>query len=194
MKNLMVNKEDAVLVLIDFQEKLLPAMTDAEELEQTVIKLIQGCRVMGTDILVTQQYTKGLGFTTAPITEAITAELFDGYVPAAEFSYIEKTTFSAMKTAEFAEALAATGKKTVILAGIEAHICTQQTCLQLLEKGYNVFVISDAIASRSQHNKECGEKRMAAAGAVVTTYEAVLYEMLGGAGKEGFKQISKIVK
>jgi len=81
--------------IIDFQEKLMPAIKNTEELEKTAAKLIQGCRVLGLDILLTQQYTKGLGATTAPILEALTSELFDGYVPETTVTPIEKTDFSA---------------------------------------------------------------------------------------------------
>jgi len=194
MKKLQIEKKDAILVAIDFQEKLLPAMKNADELENTVAKLIKGCRVLGVDILLTQQYTKGLGETTAPILEALTCELFDGYVPKTTVTPIEKTDFSAMKVAEFREALKASGKNTVILCGIEAHICVQQTCLDMLEAGYEVFVINDCISSRSNSDKKYSVRRMSEAGAVCTTYESALYEMLGGAKEDGFKQISKIVK
>lgn len=194
MKKLQIEKNDAILVAIDFQEKLLPAMKNADELEETVIKLIQGCRVLGVPVIVTQQYTKGLGETTAPIRAALTEELFEGYVPAASFTPIEKTDFSAMKVEEFKEALKAEGKNTVILCGIEAHICVQQTCIELLEAGYDVFVINDCISSRSSSNKKYSVRRMSEAGAICTTYESALYEMLGGAKEAGFKQISRIVK
>lgn len=189
-----IKREDVVLVAVDFQEKLLPAVHKSEELEATMVRLIQGCRVLGTDIIVTEQYPKGLGRTVTAIDAALTETLFEGEVPAAQYIPIEKTAFSAMRDAAFAEKLQATGKKTVLLCGIEAHICTQQLCMDLLEEGYNVFVIQDGISSRSKHNKKVACTRMSAAGAVLTTYEAALYEMLEGKDNPAFKKISKIVK
>lgn len=189
-----IKKEDAVLVVVDFQEKLMPAMRKNEELEETIVRLIQGCRVLGADIIVTEQYPKGLGRTVPAIDEALTAELFEGEVPAAQYTPIEKTAFSAMRDAAFVEKLRRTGKKTILLCGIEAHICTQQLCMDLLEEGYNVFVIEDGISSRNKYNKKVACTRMTAAGAVLTTYEAALYEMLEGKDNPCFKKTARIVK
>lgn len=189
-----IKKEDAVLVIVDFQEKLLPAMKKSEELEETIVRFAKGCRTLGLDIIVTEQYPKGLGRTTAAINEALTAELFEGEIPKEEYVPVEKTVFSAMRDGVFAERLREIGKRTVLLCGIEAHICTQQLCMDLLEEGYNVFVIEDGISSRSKHNKKVACTRMTAAGAVLTTYEAALYEMLEGKDSLEFKKISKIIK
>ena len=176
-------KEDAVLAVIDLQEKLMPAMANAQQLEHTALKLIKGLKILGVPAIVTQQYTKGLGATIPSVAQAL-----------GDYEPVEKTTFSAMKEPAFAEALKKSGKKTVILIGIEAHICVQQTALQLLEEGCRVYVIRDCIASRSETDSACSMQRMAAAGVVITTYESILYELLGGAGEEGFKAISSIVK
>lgn len=193
MKVLKIKKEDAVLVAIDFQQKLMPVMKNADELERTMEKLIKGCRHVGVPILVTQQYTKGLGATVEPLINALEAPL-DENIGEAEFAPIEKTTFSAMGEPEFVKALEATGKKTVIITGIEAHICVQQTTLDLLEACYNVFLVNDAVASRSNMDKKYAVRRMSDAGAIGTTYESVLFELVGGAKQPGFKQISAIVK
>lgn len=179
----LIKKEDAVLVAIDFQTKLMPAMTDMKNLEETAEKLIKGIRILDIPVLVTQQYTKGLGPTTEKIGNAL-----GEHIP------IEKNTFSAMGTPDFVKELEKTGKKSVILIGIEAHICVQQTALQLLEAGYQVYVIQDCIASRKESDSLCSLQRMAVAGAVITTYEAILYELMGGSKAEGFKAISAIVK
>jgi len=95
---------------------------------------------------------------------------------------------------EFVKALEASGKKTVIMTGIEAHICVQQTVLDLLEADYQVFIVSDAVDSRTKANKKAAVRRMVQSGAIETTYEAVLFELVGGAKQPGFKQISAIVK
>ncbi|MGI6203701.1 MAG: hydrolase [Anaerovoracaceae bacterium] len=179
----MIRKDDAVVLAIDFQENIIKAMHEKEALTDCAARLFEGAKVLGVPVLVTQQYTKGLGETIPQIAEAI-----------GEFEHVEKTTFSALRTPEFAERLKAAGKKQVILTGIEAHVCVQQTALELLNEGYEVFVISDCISSRKQKDKKEAERRMVHAGCTLTTYEAALFEMLEGSKSEGFREISKIVK
>ncbi|NLE26265.1 MAG: hydrolase [Clostridiaceae bacterium] len=178
-----LKKEDAILVIIDFQEKLMPAIKDNEEISRSVEILIKGCRIMGVPIIVTQQYTKGLGDTIPSIKEAI-----------GDQTAIEKTSFSCCGETVFSERLIEIQQKSVIIAGVEAHICVQQTVLDLLEKGYKVFIAADCIGSRKEIDKEIALRRMENSGAVVTTGEAVLFELCGGAKTEGFKEISKLVK
>ena len=179
----LMNINDSVLVVIDCQTKLMPAIKDTEVLEQTVVKLSKGIKAMDVPVVVTQQYTKGLGPTTDDICEAL-----------GEFEPIEKVTFSAMGTQEFVDAMKALGRNNVIMTGTETHICVQQTTLELLDAGYNVYLVQDCVGSRSENDKNIACQRMAAAGAVVTTYEAVLYELLKGAKAEAFKAVSAIVK
>lgn len=179
----LIKKDDAVLVAIDFQERLMPAMADPKSLEATVIKLAKGIKALDIPVIVTQQYTKGLGETVTPIREAL-----------GDYQPIDKTTFSALGQPDFVQVLEASGKKTVILAGIEAHICVQQTAIELIDRGYSVYIIQDCIASRKESDNLCSQQRMAAAGAVITTYESVLYELLRGAKADGFKAVSAIVK
>ncbi|MGI6733361.1 MAG: hydrolase [Anaerovoracaceae bacterium] len=183
MKPLRIRKEEAILVLIDFQERLMPAMKGSEELEEATVKLVKGCRILGVPILVTQQYTKGLGPTIPSIHDAI-----------GEYEPIEKTAFSAMGEPVFVEKLKESKRKTVILAGIESHVCVLQTALDLIEEGYTVFLVNDCVASRSNSDKKYAQRRIAESGAVGTTYESVLFELLGGARQEGFKDISALVK
>ncbi len=178
-----LEKEDSVLILIDFQEKLMPAIKANDELEKTVIKLIKGCRVFNVPVIMTQQYTKGLGETVAPIREA-----------AGELSPVEKTAFSCMGEPEFIQELERIGRTSVIIAGIEAHICVQQTVLDLLESGYRVFIVYDCIGSRNNQDKKYAGRRMTASGAIGTTYESVLFELCKNAKTEGFKEISRLVR
>jgi len=178
-----LNREDAVLVVIDFQERLLPAMKDHEELEESVCRLINGIRTLDVPVLVTQQYTKGLGQTVPDIAEAL-----------GDFSPIEKINFSATGELSFLEALNKTGKSSIILCGIEAHVCVAQTALILLELGYDVFLVEDAVSSRSKTDKKTAINRMVQAGARPVTVEAVLFELLGSAKAAEFKEISRIVK
>jgi nicotinamidase-related amidase len=194
-----LKRSETVLALIDFQERLIPAMCEGEALSLRAARLIRGCRVLGIPILATQQYTRGLGETVGAIAAALTDELpadknGAGAVPAAAFVPIEKTRFSAMGEPEFERGLRASGRKSVLVCGVEAHVCVLQTVLDLLAEGFDAFFVSDLISSRRRGDAEAAFRRMAAAGAVETTYESVLFELLEGAGESGFKQISGLVK
>jgi nicotinamidase-related amidase len=178
-----LKREDVVLVMIDFQERLMPAMRDHDDLEESVCKLVNGIRALDVPVLVTQQYTKGLGSTVPAIAEALGA-----------FLPIEKTDFSAAGELNFLEALNETGKTSIILCGIETHVCVAQTALTLLELGYDVFLVEDAVSSRDKTDKKTAIKRMVQAGARPVTVEAVLFELLGTAKAVEFKEISRIVK
>jgi nicotinamidase-related amidase len=178
-----IEREQAIAIVVDYQEKLLPVMNEREQLIHNSCILLEGLKALDVPMLVTQQYTKGLGSTTDDICEAL-----------GEFEPVEKVTFSAMGTQEFVDAMKVAGRKNVIMTGTETHICVQQTTLELLEAGYNVYLVQDCVGSRKDNDKNIACQRMAAAGAVVTTYEAVLYELLKGAKAEGFKTVSAIVK
>ncbi len=178
-----LKREDSILVMVDFQERLMPAMKEHDDLEESVCKLVQGIRTLDVPIIVTQQYTKGLGPTVPAIAEAL-----------GEFSPIEKTDFSAAGELNFLEALNEAGKTTVILCGIETHVCVAQTALILLELGYDVFLVEDAVSSRDKNDKKVAIRRMVQAGARPVTVEAVLFELLGTAKAAEFKEISRIVK
>lgn len=188
-----LKKEDAILIGIDFQERLMPAMKGKEELEASVIKLIKGCRILGVPVIMTQQYTKGLGSTIPSIAGALTDSLGED-LPEAGFQPVEKTSFSAVGEPDFLKRLENLGRKTVIISGIEAHVCVQQTVIDLLENGYIVFVANDCISSRNNTDKKYSQRRMGDAGAVGTTCESILFELCGGAREPGFKQISTLVK
>ena len=179
----LMNKEDALFVVIDFQEKLIPVMHDKANLEDKVCRLASGMKKLGIPNIVTQQYTKGIGETIPSIAEAI-----------GKFTPIDKTTFSCLGNDEFVDRLEAAGKHDIVICGIEAHICLQQTVIELLAKGYRVYVPADCASSRSENDKLWSLARMGEAGAVITTYEAILYELVGDAKAEEFKAISKIVK
>ena len=179
----MLNKDNAVFIAIDFQEKLIVAMNNAAELEATTAKLCKGIDVMGIPKLVTTQYAKGLGPTTEAITEAL-----------GEFEPIDKATFSVFGNEEFMSAFKAIDKKQVIICGIEAHICLQQSALELIEMGYEVYVPADCISSRKEYDCQISIERMRAAGCIITTYESVLYELMKGSKAPEFKEISAIVK
>ena len=179
----MMNREDTLAVFIDFQEKLMPAMSNKEVLEDKVVRLAEGLKVLDIPHIVTQQYTKGIGETIPSIAEAI-----------GEFEAIDKTCFGCMGNVEFVNQVELAEKKNIIVCGIEAHICVQQTVEQLIEEGYRVYVPVDCLSSRSQNDFLWATERMERAGAILTTYESVLYELLVDSKAPEFKAISAIVK
>lgn len=179
----MLKTEDTLVVLVDFQVRLLPSIANHEELEEVAATFIRGCRVLGLPILVLQQYTKGLGETTDKLKDAL-----------GSFEPIEKVIFSGYPVAEFKRQLTESGRKNIVVAGIEAHVCVQQTVLDLLADGYNVYVLADCIGSRKDSDKMYSEKRMSAQGAVITTMESVLFELLGAADHPKRKEITNLVK
>ena len=172
----LLTRDDTAFVAIDFQERLVPAMSGKEKLTEKTERLAKGMQALGIPTVVTQQYTKGLGSTIPSIAEAL-----------GEFEPIDKFTFGCMENEEL-------GRKNIVICGIEAHICVQQTALQLMEAGYNVYLVVDCISSRSEEDKLWAVTRMGEAGAVITTYEAVLYEILRNSKADGFKAVSAIVK
>lgn len=180
---MLIKKEETLLVVVDVQEKLMPIIKMSDELSDSMVKMITGAKILNVPILVTQQYTRGLGDTTQPIKEAL-----------GDFEPIEKTAFGCCAEPAFMEALEKSGKKTVVLIGIETHICVQQTALALIEKGYNVVLLADCLGSRSNNDKKYGIRRMSESGAVVTTCESLLFELLGDAKADSFRAISKLVK
>jgi len=171
------------LVVVDIQERLLPAIFEQERVVQNAVRLLQGAAVLQVPIFATEQYRKGLGRTVPEVAAAI-----PGFAP------IEKLEFSACGAAGFVPALQAAQVADAVLCGIEAHVCVSQTCLDLLEKGFGVFVAADAVSSRTPENYRLGLDRMRAAGAVIVSTEMVLFELLERAGTEEFKQILALVK
>ncbi len=178
-----IHAEDTVALFIDFQEKLVPVISQNSEIVKKAAILAQGLTEIGVPFGVSQQYTKGLGETVPELTGVIES-----------FQYIEKHTFSCFGCDEIANWVKAQEKKTILICGVEAHICVMQTVIDLLEDGYRVFVVADCVGSRNPYDKEIGLERMKAEGAILTTCEACLFELTGGAKSPHFKAISKLVK
>lgn len=179
-----LSEQQAALVVIDLQEKLLPAIHEAERITDACRLMIRAAEAFELPMLLTEQYPKGLGTTVLPIMELIGPVGVEA---------IEKTLFSAC-TEGFCDALKATQRKQVIVVGIESHVCVQQTVLDLRRMGYNVWVCADAVGSRDPFDCEMALHRMRQAGAFVTTTESVIFELTREAGTERFKQVLKIVK
>ncbi len=179
-----ISKADTALIVIDVQERLTPAMDPKvyERIRNNIIKLIKGFKIIGSPVLVTQQYTKGLGNTVSEITAEAGNDFF------------EKVTFSCCGEKAFVEELKNKGIRNVVLAGMETHVCVLQTAVDLLEAGFGVHVVADSVCSRAKFNWEIGLRFMEKAGAVVTISEAVLFQLLGTAGTPEFKEVSKLIK
>ncbi len=182
-KSLRLTRARAGLVVVDIQERLLPAIFEKERVVQNAVRLIQGAAVLRVPVFATEQYRKGLGPTVPEVATAI-----PGFAP------MEKVAFSACGADEFVPALKKQKVSEAILCGLEAHVCVPQTCLDLLDKGFRVFVVADAVSSRTPENSRLGVDRMRHAGAVIVSTEMVLFELLAQAGTAEFKQVLALVK
>jgi nicotinamidase-related amidase len=178
-----INRSKACLVVVDIQDRLLPQIFEKERLIQSTLLLIKGLAILRIPMLVTEQYRKGLGLTAPEIASAI-----------ANFSPLEKATFSACGVEGFKDALKAKGNSDVILCGMESHICVLHTCLDLLDEGFNVFVAADAVSSRTLENYRLGLDRMRDAGAIIGSTEMVLFELLERAGTDEFRKVLPLVR
>ena len=178
-----LKREQTALLIIDIQEKIFRVMLSPEFIVQNTIKLIEGFRILGSPIFVTEQYPKGLGETESRIKESL-----KGIVP------IQKLSFSCSGAENLFEMLKYKNIKQVAVAGIESHVCVQQTALDLLANGFQVSLAADACSSRKETDYNIALERMRSAGVIVTTTEAILFELMNACGTEEFKQISKIVK
>ncbi len=178
--NLVCGK-DCVLIIIDIQEKLYPHVKNPNFVSN-LNKLIKTSQLLGIPIIVTEQ--EKLGQTIEPVRQAL------GKV----YNPIKKMSFSCMDNKEFRERLEELKKRTCILTGIESHICVEQTALDLLENGYKVHVIEDAISSRKEIDLNSALSKMRYSGIIVTTTEMIMYELMRTAEDKRFKEFLKIVK
>ncbi len=179
-----LDAEKAVLVVIDVQERLVPAMPEDIylRLRNTVAMLVEVAGLLGLPVVTTEQYPKGIGHTV-PELAAVCNE-----------TVIEKVSFGCCGEPTFLEALKNTGRTQVLITGMEAHVCVYQTVLGLLEDGYYVHLIRDAICSRNKTDYLAGVANAGQAGAVVTTAETVMFQMLQESTHEQFRAVSKLVK
>lgn len=171
------------LLVVDFQERLVPAIHHGAAVVAEAARLIAAARALEVPVLATEQYPRGLGRTVPELAEAL-----DGVCPR------EKTVFSACGAEGLVAELEERSIEDVVLCGIETHVCVCQTALDLLDQGRRVFVAADAVSSRTAANREIGLDRMRCAGAIVVSTEMVIFEWLERAGTEEFKQVLSLVK
>ena len=171
----------SVLVIIDVQERINAVMADQGHVPRLSV-LYRAFRALGLPVLVTEQYPKGLGPTIPEL-----AGLLEG-------PPLVKDTFSAARDEAFMEALEALHPHRIVVTGIETHVCVTQTSLDLIHAGFQVHVPHDAVCSRRPRDRERALDRLATAGAVVTSTESALFELLDRCGTDDFKTVSKLVK
>ena len=179
----MFTVDKTALLIIDVQGKLAQLMHDKKALFDNLGRIVRGVKTLEIPILWAEQNPEGLGPTIPAIAEQLP-----------ELDPIAKTSFSCCGSEDFIEALSWVSRKQILVVGIEAHVCVYQTVMDLLERGYEVQVVADAVSSRTLENKKIGLKKMTGAGAGITSVETALFEILRVAKGEKFKEILKIVK
>ncbi|WNF38689.1 isochorismatase family protein [Bacillaceae bacterium IKA-2] len=179
----MLKKDQTAFVLVDVQGKLAEMVYESEFMIANLKKLIQGLKILEIPIIWLEQYPVGLGATTEKISQYLTDQL-----------PIQKMTFNGCKSEAFRDAVKATERSQMLVAGIEAHICVYQTAFGLKSMGYEVEVCKDAVSSRTLANKEIGFEKIKAAGIAQTGVETALFELMEIAEGDQFKQIIKLLK
>jgi nicotinamidase-related amidase len=180
---MLIRAEDSVLVVIDMQERLVPAMQAPARTIKNTRLLLTAAKACNVPTIITEQYPKGLGPTVSEIKASFP-----------ESPIIEKMHFSCMEDPQFKATFTSLNRKQAILVGMEAHICVVQTAASLIEQNYEVFVVSDATASRTVESEEACKVRLSASGAHIVTSEMVIFEWLGKAGTPAFKAVLPLIK
>eukprot|EP00298_Acanthocystis_sp_HF-20_P016003 c21348_g1_i1.p1 GENE.c21348_g1_i1~~c21348_g1_i1.p1 ORF type:complete len:189 (+),score=63.73 c21348_g1_i1:57-623(+) len=178
-----VNREECIFLLCDVQESFRAVATNFDATVFACNLLMKTAAILNIPVIVTEQYPKGLKHTVSEINIK-TSNVHGPY---------EKGLFS-MITEEVEKVLVASSRKTVVIFGLETHVCVQQTALDLIEKGYKVLVVADAVTSRTLFDRKFGLKRMMASGVQVSTSESILMELLKSKDAKEFKQISQLIK
>lgn len=178
-----INKEEAVGLIIDFQEKLIPHVSNNIEVVERTIILINGLLALGIPVAASKHYSKGVGDIPEQIKSVLPKDCT-----------FEKISFSWCDEPIFYQSVLPKDKKFVIIAGIESHVCVLQTTIDLLEAGYIPVIVEDCVSSRKEKDKSIALQRMLHSGAIVTTSESILFELCRYAGNDDFKAIFKLVK
>ncbi len=176
-------KKETAGLIVDMQERLFPHIFEHENIEKNTQILIMGLKILEVPIIITEQYRKGLGLTIPIIANALE-----------NYESIEKMSFSCCDSDNFEAELERVNKKNVIIAGIETHVCVLQTVVDLIEAGYQPVVVEDCVSSRNENDKRLAIERMRQEGAIISSYESILFELARVSGTDSFKAISKLVK
>ena len=178
----MLNTNETMLITVDMQEKIIPAMNNQNKLIKNTNILIQGCETLGLKILFTEQYKKGLGETSKQI------------IMPTNSTSLEKISFSIFGDEKIKNFINQNKIKNLIIIGIEAHVCVMLSALDALKNNYNVFIISDAISSRTQENYVNAINLMRDNKIIITNTESILFAMMKDAKHPAFKTISNLIK
>ncbi len=176
----LMNRDDTGLLVIDLQTKLLAKIPHQDEIIPKTLLLVEGAKIAGVPVFATEQYPKGLGPTVPELAALLPDKL-------------EKLSFSCGVLAEVTGFFKSKSVKKILLAGIETHVCVLQTAMDLMEKGFDVFLAVDATRSRHEQDREWALRRLETAGVILTTAEAALFEWIERAGTPEFKEISRLV-
>ena len=180
---MLIQPDQSLLLVVDVQEKLAPAIHDGAAAIANNRRLLASAAQLGIPVFVSEQYVRGLGGTVADLLPLpVGAQL------------IEKMHFSCTREPGFLEKLAQTGRRQIIVTGMETHVCVLQTVLGLLEAGYTVFLVEDAASSRTPENRMAAIARMRAAGTCIVTTEMVVFEWLQKAGTNDFRALLPLIK
>jgi nicotinamidase-related amidase len=177
----LLNRESAALLVIDVQDRINAVMADQSHLSRIEV-LVEACQGLEVPVLASEQYPQGLGPTVESLATALGAS-----IPG-------KLTFSCARDEGLRKAVEESGRKQIIVTGIEAHVCVLQTAIDLINAGYEVHVPHDAVNSRRPADKEWALHRMAAGGAVISTTESALFELLERCDTQDFKTVAKLIK
>ena len=181
----MLNQENSIVLMIDIQEKLVSMLNNLSAIaKEKTEKIIRAAKILNIKTIVTEQYPKGLGETIKEIKDV----LKEDYKP------FEKTSFSAIKEENILNEIKTSGKKQVVIFGIEAHICVFQTAIELKEMGYEVYVISDASFSRNNNEKELAMKNFRHLGILTLSVETLLFMWLKSSKHPDFKEVQALIK
>jgi nicotinamidase-related amidase len=184
---MLIDKRRSLLLVIDAQERLLPALGDPDRVVANTAILLAGAARLDIPVTVTEQYPKGLGHTVPELSRRLPADA----------KVLAKTAFSAATEPAIAEHLARhrnEGRDHAVICGAEAHVCVLQTALELKARGWPVFVVADAVSSRSQHSVAAAMTRIVQAGCAWVTAEMVLFEWMGTAGTDDFRTLSELIR
>ena len=183
LKDLKVDAGSAILVSIDMQDKVIDITWDHDIVRPRAVALTSIARMMQVPVLKVEHVPSKMGLTTIAIDDAL-----------GNISPIVKASFSAFGSDEFAQKLASSGRKKVIIFGVEAHVCLCQTVLDALSRGYSVFVVADASSFTSPYHRDIAYDRMRQAGAVIATAQSLAFELLERADRPEFKQALPYIK
>lgn len=179
-----LDKNKAVLVVIDFQEAFRSAVPDFSLVASRISMALRGFQILNVPVIVTEQYPKGLGKTAEEILFTLPPE----------FEFIDKTAFSSCGAQSFKDRLQALSVSQVVICGLEAHICVNQTAHDLLDQGFQVHLLTDAVASRFSADKQAGIAKMQMSGVVPSSVEMSLFELMRDSTHEQFKEIQNLIK